>query len=208
MKTLPITYKKLVIALFIVVTGMPSHSFAADPKFRRPLDSLLSPTFSAYYDHDTGSSFKNYYCKTDTGYNGHKGTDFRAKVPTDIFAAANGGLWKRYDSCNNNGFIGNTCGDSFGNHAWIDHEGNTSDGVGWQTIYAHMYPGTVAYFQSTKCGAKIGMTGSSGNVDGPHLHFEVRKYSYPNNDPFSGACSGSTSFWVNQNNGTPTTQCQ
>lgn len=206
--------KKICLLLLIILLGFFTLHFyaeetvAADPKFRRPLNTILSPVFSYYYDNDVSSNTKNYYCGADKVYNGHQGTDFRAVVGTSIYAGASGGLYYRYDNCPTYGYLGSTCGGGYGNHARIDHEGNTNDGVGWITIYAHMQLGTVGWHQSLLCGAYIGATGSSGNSSGPHLHFEVRKYSYPNNDPFSGSCSGPVSFWVNQNNGVPATQCQ
>ena len=182
-------------------------ALAADPKFRRPLDTLQSPVYSAFYDHDTGAGAKNYSCGTGTVYDGHQGTDFRAPIGTSVFAAKTGGLYYRYNDCPTYGFSGSTCGGGYGNHVRIDHEGTLTDGVGWVTIYGHLQKDTAVYPQSILCGAQIGKTGTSGNSTGPHLHFEVRKYGYPYNDPFAGACSQPTSFWVNQNGGTPTTQC-
>lgn len=202
-------YYYLIILLLIVNLICPlKNVLAIDPKFRRPLNTILSPVFSYYYDNDTSSKVKNYYCGANTVYDKHQGTDFRAVVGTSIYAGANGGLYYRYDNCNTYGKWGSACGNGYGNHAKIDHEGNLNDGIGWVTIYAHMKQGTVVWLMSVLCGIKIGETGSSGNSTAPHFHFEVKKYSYPKNDPFSGSCSGSVSFWVNQNNGTPTIQCQ
>lgn len=196
----------LVNILVLLVSGTPV--LAADPKFRRPLNTILNPVYSAYYDNDTSMGVKNYFCSGATVYNGHSGTDFMATVGTAIYAGANGGLYYRYDNCPTYGYLGSTCGGGYGNHAKIDHEGNTTDGIGWVTLYAHMKLGTVGWYQSLLCSAYIGATGSSGNSTGPHLHFEVKKYSYPQNDPFAGSCSHPTSFWVNQGTGVPGTQCQ
>ena len=203
-------YIKNYLILFICLIGLfslSSNVFAVDPKFRRPLNTVKTPMFSYYYDNDTSSGLENYYCGTGSVYNGHTGTDFRADVGTSIYAGANGGLYYRYDNCSTYGYYGSTCGGGYGNHARIDHEGSY-DGYGWVTIYAHMKSGTVVGTQSLYCSAYIGQTGSSGNSTGPHLHFEVRKYSYPWNDPFAGECSGDVSYWVDQNGGAPTTQCQ
>lgn len=199
------TARVLFISIIILSTAATTH--AANPKFRRPLDTLLSPVYSAYYDNNTSSTAKNYYCGEDTVYNGHKGTDFRANIGTQIYSGASGGLYYRYDNCPTTGYAGSTCGGGYGNHVRIDHEGSETDGIGWITIYAHMKLGTVAWYQSLVCAAKIGQTGSSGNSTGPHLHFEVRKYGYPYDDPFSGTCGGPVSFWVNQGGGVPSTDC-
>ena len=193
-------------ALLFVLGAVPVE--AAEPLFRRPLNTVLAPVYSAHYDNDAGAAAKNYYCTTGTVYNGHQGTDFRAVTGTPVYAAAQGGLYYRYDNCPTTGYTGSTCGGGYGNHGRIDHEGSATDGVGWVTIYAHLKLGTVAWYQSLLCSAKVGESGASGNATGPHLHFEVRKYSYPGNDPFTGSCSHAGSFWVNQNSGVPTTQCQ
>lgn len=181
---------------------------AADPKFRRPVSAVLNPVYSALYDHDTSTGAKNYSCGANTVYDAHQGTDFRAVIGTPVYAAAGGGLYYRYNGCPTYGYLGSTCGGGYGNHARIDHEGTPTDGIGWVTIYAHLEKDTVVYPQSAPCGAFIGLSGTSGNSTGPHLHFEVRKYGYPYNDPFSGACSGPVSYWTNQNGGLPTAQCQ
>ena len=59
----------------------------------------------------------------------------------------------------------------YGHTVLIDH------GNGIQTRYAHMAPGsiTVRVGQRVYQGQQIGKIGSTGNVTGPHLHFEVIK---------------------------------
>ena len=58
---------------------------------------------------------------------------------------------------------------SWGYNVLIDH------GNGLQTRYAHMLPGSfkVSSGQRVSAGQQLGNIGSSGNVTGPHLHFEV-----------------------------------
>ena len=195
------------LTVITIVSATMQSATAADVKFRFPLTG--TPKYASMYDHDTSSpAVKNYKCGTSNVYDKHQGTDFLADVGIIIYAGAKGGLYYRYDSCNTYGSWTSTCGNGFGNHAKIDHEGSMTDGNGWTSIYAHMKQGTVVGLASVYCGSKIGQVGSSGKSSAPHLHFEVRKYTYPNNDPFSGSCSGSKSFWVNQNNGNPTTACQ
>ena len=59
----------------------------------------------------------------------------------------------------------------YGHTVVVDH------GNGLQTRYAHMQPGSlqVRVGQSVSQGQQIGRIGSTGNVTGPHLHFEVLK---------------------------------
>ena len=60
----------------------------------------------------------------------------------------------------------------YGHTVVIDH------GNGLQTRYAHMQPGSlfVRVGQSVSQGQQVGRIGSTGNVTGPHLHFEVLKH--------------------------------
>lgn len=196
-----------VLSVFALLLSLPQIALA-DPRFRRPLS--VTPTISAWYDHQSGSAFKKYNCNTSGYYNGHAGTDFATATGNNIYAGAQGGLYYRYNNCPTLGSAGSTCGGGYGNHAKIDHEGNMTDGNGWVSIYAHMQRDTVVYPMSILCSAYIGQVGSSGNSTGSHLHFEVRKYTGLNNDPYSGSCSHSAPHWwtsVN-NSAMPGTQCQ
>lgn len=183
---------------FITVFSFLFFSMALDSAsavtFRRPLNTILSPMVSYHYDDNAGSGAYRYTCSTSSVYNNHRGTDFRATVGTPIYAGAYGALYYRIDGCPTYGYLGSSCGGGFGNHVRMDHEG-AADGIGWVTIYAHMQNGTPIGAGTFFCSTNLGLTGSSGSSTGPHLHFEVRKYAYPNNDPFAGACSGPVSFW-------------
>jgi murein DD-endopeptidase MepM/ murein hydrolase activator NlpD len=57
----------------------------------------------------------------------------------------------------------------YGQIVIIDHGGQVA------TVYAHLSAVLVAEGQSVKSGERIGQVGSTGQVSGPHLHFEVRK---------------------------------
>lgn len=195
--------------LAFCVGGIMPASAAATNMFRRPLNNVLDPAISAHYDDDTrAGKAKNYFCGTSTVYDNHRGTDFRAAVGTTVYAAKDGILYYRYDSCPTYGYQGSTCGGGYGNHVRIDHESPFTDGQGLISIYAHLKQSSPAAIGAVTCGTMIGLSGSSGNSTGPHLHFEMRKYGYPNDDPFSGACGGSMSFWVDQAKGLPAAVCQ
>ncbi len=56
-----------------------------------------------------------------------------------------------------------------GNLVLVRHENR------WMTAYAHMDTTTIKRGQVVKRGQKIGTVGSTGSVDKPQLHFEVRR---------------------------------
>lgn len=56
-----------------------------------------------------------------------------------------------------------------------------SHGGGWSTVYAHCSKIYVKTGDSVYQGQKIAAVGSTGLSTGPHLHFEVRKYSKAQN---------------------------
>ncbi len=61
-----------------------------------------------------------------------------------------------------------TYSSSYGNYVVINH------GDGSTTLYAHMSYLVVSAGQYVAQGQQLGVTGSTGNSTGPHLHFEIR----------------------------------
>ena len=66
----------------------------------------------------------------------------------------------------------------YGNAVLIDH------GSGYTTLYAHQSVIQVSVGQTVSAGQTVGLVGSTGNSTGPHLHFELRLWSVPN-DPLA-----------------------
>jgi murein DD-endopeptidase MepM/ murein hydrolase activator NlpD len=87
---------------------------------------------------------------------GHYGLDIAADSGTRVLAAGGGSVifagWK-----NNGG----------GYQVWIAH------GSGLYTTYNHMSSVSVGRGQRVSRGQQVGRVGATGNVTGPHLHFEV-----------------------------------
>ena len=91
------------------------------------------------------------------GYKTHWGVDIGASYGTNIYAADSGTVEI------------STYSSSYGNYVLINHGGGNA------TLYAHMSTRYVSAGESVSQGQVIGLVGATGNVTGPHLHFEVRE---------------------------------
>jgi MYXO-CTERM domain-containing protein len=184
-------------------------------QYRLPLElpaSGTQPYITAYRDHDTSSGLKDWSCGTKT-YDGHKGTDIGiGSFPVmdagsrNVVAAADGVVSATVDGCFDRCTSGACeCGGGFGNYVKLVHADGKS------TYYAHLMKGSIVVSkgQEVKCGQSLGKVGSSGYSTGPHLHFEPRYASNASDDPYAGACSGPTSFWISQGSylGLPSDEC-
>ncbi len=90
------------------------------------------------------------------GSTNHKGTDIgRVGYTSPVYAAKSGTVIVAQRSS------------SYGNYVVISH------GTGNTTLYAHMSSIKVKVGDYVNQGQTIGITGSTGNSTGPHLHFEV-----------------------------------
>ena len=113
-------------------------------KFILPMDSFITSDFGK----------ARVYNDTLKGY--HSGTDFRAKVGTPIIASNDGVVVLVKDRFYSGGTV------------IIDH------GQGVYTCYYHMSAFSVTLGQKVNKGEELGLSGKSGRVTGPHLHFSVR----------------------------------
>ncbi|MET8981279.1 M23 family metallopeptidase [Streptomyces sp. NPDC004539] len=101
-----------------------------------------------------------YAAKGSRWQNRHTGQDFAVGAGTPVYAVGAGEVRVT------------TCGDGFGNQILIRHRD------GYFTQYAHLSRIDVRKGQRVAAGQRIGLSGASGNVTGPHLHFEVRITPY------------------------------
>lgn len=87
---------------------------------------------------------------------GHTGQDFAVDTGTPVRAVGGGTV------------VTTGCGDGFGNQIVLHHHD------GSYTQYAHLSQLQVKKGEKVGAGQRIGLSGSTGNSTGPHLHFEAR----------------------------------
>ena len=88
----------------------------------------------------------------------HRGVDLDVPTGTPVAAMAQARVR----------FAGVMAG--FGNVVWLDHGG------GVLTVYAHLSEIRVREGGGIGPGDVLGLSGASGDVSGPHLHFEVWRW--------------------------------
>lgn len=94
----------------------------------------------------------------------HNGLDIGAYTGTPVSAAMDGKI------------IEATWRDDYGNIMVVEHENE------YITVYAHLSEFKKNIGDDVKAGDVIALSGSTGSVTGPHLHFEIRKdYTIPLN---------------------------
>jgi len=93
----------------------------------------------------------------------HTGIDLTASVGTDVHVTADGTV------------VGAGFSGRFGKLIIVDH------GNGVETYYAHLSNFLVVPGQEVRRNEVIGLSGASGRVTGPHLHYEVRVAGTPVN---------------------------
>ncbi|PGT90156.1 hypothetical protein COD17_09430 [Bacillus thuringiensis] len=93
----------------------------------------------------------------------HKGIDFGCKNGVDPILASKKGKvgWAKFGQPGS-GFGG------YGNVVVLEHEG------GQWTLYGHMNSLSVQEGQTVEAGTQLGICGATGQVTGPHLHFEIK----------------------------------
>lgn len=142
----------------IVVAGRPDR--ASDDEERREaqrgLDQALPPRAGSFRWPLRGELLMGYGPQPGGQHN--DGINIGAPVGTPIVASEAGIV----------AYVGDDL-DTLGNLILIRHAG------GWVTAYAHNDSVVVKRGMRVARGDVIGLTGATGNVDRPQLHFEIRK---------------------------------
>ncbi|GGW69385.1 peptidase [Streptomyces lucensis JCM 4490] len=123
---------------------------AAREAERKLLNTFVSPIAHSYVS--TG-----YQASSSLWSSGsHTGIDFHAASGTSVHAAGSGTV------------VSTGWGGAYGNQIVI----RMADGM--YTQYGHLSSIGVTVGQKVAAGQQIGLSGATGNVTGPHLHFEAR----------------------------------
>ena len=137
-------YKKVLTNVYSIITP---YDLTHNSSFIYPMNSKITSNYG---------NARIYNGKTKSY---HTGTDFRAKVGTNIYAS-------------NNGVVALTMNRFYlGNVVYIDH------GRGAFSYYSHMNSFNVTKGQIVKKGQIIGKSGKTGRITGPHLHYALRLYN-------------------------------
>ncbi|MEW1641243.1 MULTISPECIES: M23 family metallopeptidase [unclassified Streptomyces] len=123
---------------------------AARAAERKRLNAFVAPVTGSYVStgYKTGGSLWS--------SGAHTGVDFHASTGTSVHAVGSGTV------------VEAGWGGSYGNQVVI----KMADGM--YTMYGHLSSIGVSVGQSVTPGQQIGLSGATGNVTGPHLHFEAR----------------------------------
>ncbi|HMS56651.1 MAG TPA: M23 family metallopeptidase [Fimbriimonadaceae bacterium] len=187
------------IASFHAKHGRFNENTDADPtpypQFPMGANLYRDAFINNFTDLDSSSGIRDFE-GTDITYNGHQGHDIdlrtfgEQELGVPVFAALDGVVSATRDF----EFDKNTSGQGQpANYVVLYHGGQH------YSLYWHLKRGSVnvSVGQSVRAGHQLGLTASSGNSTGPHLHFESW-----NNGTWYEPCAGSNrpgpSFWESQ----------
>ncbi|MFW6206906.1 MAG: M23 family metallopeptidase [Gemmatimonadota bacterium] len=193
----------LAVWLVLAAVGCTDTVGPGDEKVRfsapvpgQPMEDIF---YGAYMDHGAGGqTVEDYMCGIKS-FPGHGGVDIllqdfrRQDAGVPVLASAGGTVVGVLDGMHDRNTARGAGG--FGNHVVIDHH----DGRGTRSIYAHLRRNSVQVQVGDEVsrGEELGLVGSSGSSNWPHLHFEVRR-DQRRVDPFEGPCGSRGSLWSQQ----------
>lgn len=166
------------------------HNFRQAPK--ECLEPMPSYTSSENRNEVFSMQFMSSYQKTTEGTGTHAGIDIRVPVGTPVRAVMNG----RVLSAGNQSR-------GFGKYVVIEHpnvpnpDDPHGDTVTLFTTYAHLDAYYVSAGDIVHVGDTIALSGDTGNVTGPHLHFSMERESAPYYPYFPSTMSDGYKYSVN-----------
>lgn len=184
----------LFACLLASCSGPTTESPGPITRFASPLvgHSMEEVFYGAYFD----QGGRDFHCGSKY-YAGHRGTDillrnFRVQDSgVTVVAAAAGQVTLTHDGEPDRNSVAN------GQNQWNVVQITHPDGI--TSVYGHLRRGSilVAPGQHVTAGTPLGLVGSSGFSNWPHLHFELRRGGLPV-DPWNGECQIRGSLWTSQ----------
>jgi murein DD-endopeptidase MepM/ murein hydrolase activator NlpD len=164
-------------------------------RFRNPLLSNYWRVWTAYFDLDSSTGLLDFECLSET-YDGHPGDDQAildfvaqdegrfvvAAAPGTVIATSDGYFDKQTSATS-----------TPGNEIILRHDD------GSESIYGHLRKWSVMVYPGQQVfeGQALGLVASSGQSNGPHLHFGVRQGGVYL-EPHAGVCRPGDSLWTAQ----------
>lgn len=133
--------------------------------FTRPIDSNAVNYGLDYYSYGSDGN-EQYSLRV------HHGIDMSNPIGETVRAAGSGRIVWAADGLRVEGGVFENS-PSYGNVVVIEHDFGYRGQKLW-TVYAHLSAALVVPDQYVNAGDVIGLVGNTGNVTGPHVHFEVR----------------------------------
>jgi murein DD-endopeptidase MepM/ murein hydrolase activator NlpD len=100
----------------------------------------------------------------------HHGIDIANPIGVEVYAPGSGTVvWAEKGHLNEYESI-----TAYGNTVVIEHDFGYNNGQRVYTLYAHLSAFLVSKGEHVRTGQAIGLIGNTGQVTGPHVHFEVR----------------------------------
>ncbi|HHT9134612.1 MAG TPA: M23 family metallopeptidase [Candidatus Avalokitesvara rifleensis] len=160
----------LVLGMTMPVEGLPSYSEFPSDEDEPPMTSDPRSWYSTVYC----GKYLGYWQSRGEGSGSHPGVDIRIGTGTPVKAIARGRVFGR-------GFMWR-----WGNTVVIEHR--NMPGVPEEepiyTIYAHLSKISVEMGKEVEEGSIVGLSGDTGAIEIPHLHFQIDRYVEGAKPPF------------------------
>ncbi|WP_326625649.1 peptidoglycan DD-metalloendopeptidase family protein [Streptomyces sp. NBC_01762] len=148
---------KLTLGGSAAVTGATQAAPAPSKAPVAPKPAAAQSSSSGYVSPVPGKHTTNYRASGANWSSGsHTGIDFPVATGTSVKAITSGTV------------VTAGWGGAYGNEVVVKHAD------GHYSQYGHLSALSVSVGQTVSTGQQIGLSGATGNVTGPHLHFEVR----------------------------------
>lgn len=149
----------IILALSYLVVGMYSHSLVLGAYGQINMPSPVSSPVNAGYLYGEKLYSSSTY--------GHMGLDFSAASGTNVYSTYAGTVIAKKNLTY-----------SYGNYIIIESNHPSYPGTKFYHLYAHLSDNSQVWVgKAVNQGELIGLSGSSGNATGPHLHYEIRMSS-------------------------------